>query len=110
MTTMPILHVTTTESKPWIARGIDSTPAATPNLELTGTRHQTLKGFGGCFNELGYAAFKTASAADQQKILHDLFSDDGCRFRFCRVPMGASDYALEWYSCNENDGDLAMEK
>jgi glucosylceramidase len=24
--------------------------------------------------------------------------------------MGASDYALEWYSLNEHDGDLAMEK
>jgi len=42
--------------------------------------------------------------------LADLFDPaDGCRFNFCRLPIGASDYAAEWYSLNETDGDFAME-
>ncbi|GAA3331225.1 hypothetical protein GCM10020331_086940 [Ectobacillus funiculus] len=38
------------------------------------------------------------------------FSPDGdCKFTICRLPIGASDYALEWYSHNEVDGDYEME-
>ena len=42
-------------------------------------------------------------------VLHQIFDpEDGLRFNFCRVPMGANDYALEWYSLNETDDDFAM--
>ncbi|MBV6647872.1 MAG: hypothetical protein KI790_20600, partial [Cyclobacteriaceae bacterium] len=34
----------------------------------------------------------------------------GCKFTTCRMPIGASDFATEWYSLNENDGDFAMEQ
>jgi hypothetical protein len=38
-----------------------------------------------------------------------LFHPEGDHhFRICRLPIGASDYALDWYSHNETDGDIAM--
>lgn len=80
------------------------------NLYLTGDRYQSLLGFGGCFNELGYIALQHLTEEDRGQLLHHLFHPEGDqRFDICRLPIGASDYAEQWYSCNEVDGDYAME-
>jgi glucosylceramidase len=81
-------------------------PAAV--LRITDEETHNWKGFGGCFNELGWDAMKALPAADKDAVFQSLFGEDGCRFTFCRMPIGASDYALEWYSLNETDGDYAM--
>ena len=67
-------------------------------------------GFGGCFNELGKLAIDGLANEEQEKIYDCLFSPeaDGLHCEYCRIPIGASDYALDWYSCNENDGDYEM--
>lgn len=68
-----------------------------------------VEGFGGCFNELGFAALAHLSDRERGQVLHSLFHPDGDqKFSICRLPIGASDYALEWYSLNETDGDLEM--
>jgi glucosylceramidase len=83
---------------------------AAPQLVLTGERQQTIDGFGACFNEMGYQTLLALAEADRQQVLRDLFDPAaGCGFRLCRVPLGASDFALEWYSGNEHDGDVGME-
>ena len=82
-------------------------PAAV--LKVTDESTHTWKGFGGCFNELGWDAMKDLSSTDKDAVFESLFSAAGCHFTFCRMPIGASDYALEWYSLNETDGDYAME-
>ncbi len=69
---------------------------------------QTIRGFGGCFNELGNVALRTLSKEEQKRVMSELFAEDGCNFNFCRVPIGASDYAISWYSCNEAEGDYEM--
>lgn len=44
------------------------------------------------------------------RSLHSLFHPEGeHRFTICRLPIGASDYAEQWYSHNEVDGDVAMD-
>ncbi len=78
-------------------------------LTLTGQTAQTMDGFGGCFNELGWQALLQLSETDRAQVLDNLFDPvTGSRFNLCRLPIGASDYAVEWYSCNETDGDLNM--
>jgi glucosylceramidase len=68
-----------------------------------------IEGFGGCFNEMGWQALQTLSIDRRAQVLRDLFDPTtGCGYRLCRVPIGANDYALEWYSHNEHDGDIAM--
>jgi glucosylceramidase len=73
-----------------------------------GKTFQTIDGFGGCFNELGWVALSKASQADRERVLSALFSDDGCAFTMGRLPIGANDFALDWYSLDETPGDLAL--
>ena len=71
---------------------------------------QVVEGFGGCFNELGWEVFKSISSEEKNKIFTALFdSISGCKFTICRMPMGASDYAVDWYSLNETKDDFGME-
>lgn len=80
-------------------------------LEITGEEFQKIDGFGGCFNELGWIAISRLDKEVRDQVLAELFDPNiGCCFNFCRLPIGASDYAAEWYSCDEHDGDYLMEK
>jgi glucosylceramidase len=71
---------------------------------------QLIEGFGGCFNELGWEALNYLSPEDQEEIFRALFDAvNGCKFNICRMPIGANDYALDWYSHNETKDDFEME-
>lgn len=79
-------------------------------LSLNGKVFQTVRGFGGCFNELSQIAMECLDDAQRKEIMDALFDEDnGCGFKVCRVSIGANDYAAEWYSCDEVDGDYALE-
>lgn len=70
---------------------------------------QPVDGFGGCFNEQGWAVLQLLSNADRERVLRALFDPaTGCRFNLGRMPMGANDYALEWYSYDETPEDTAL--
>lgn len=70
---------------------------------------QRWKGFGGCFNELGWKALQRLDAATRDHVLRDLFATDGgCGFNYCRLPIGANDYAESWYSHHEQPGDFDL--
>ena len=73
--------------------------------------YQTIEGFGGAFNEQGWDALATLDEAGRQEALRLLFgARDGGRFRFGRLPIGASDYALDRYTLDAVPGDYAMEQ
>lgn len=104
--------IITTENDNWRIKPLELKEAGYPSedkLVLTGKTGQIMKGFGGCFNELGYIALNKIDKNKKQLILKDLFTEEGCNLGFCRVPIGASDYAAEWYSHNEWDNDYNME-
>jgi len=70
---------------------------------------QTVNGFGGCFNELGYTSLQLLSSADRQAIMKELFAPGvGANFTICRMPVGANDFSLNWYSYDETDGDFQL--
>ena len=69
---------------------------------------QVVDGFGGSFNELGYEALKVLPKRDIEKVMSALFSQEGCDFSMCRLPLGASDYALSYYSSNDVPEDFGM--
>lgn len=105
--------VCSTENKAWQRmEGAEAARAGrSANLRLSGLRHQNWIGWGGCFNELGWQVLQTLPAGKRDGIIADLFDPrQGCRFNFCRMPIGASDYASEWYSLNETAGDYAMKR
>ena len=76
--------------------------ATPPELTLTaGSPRQAIDGFGGCFNELGWDALSHVDEATRREVMQRLFGDAGCRFNICRMPVGASDYALDYYSLDD---------
>ncbi len=75
----------------------------------TAQTHQVWHGFGGTFNEAGWDALLQLSDADREQVMSLLFDDgNGVGFDWGRIPMGASDYALDRYTLNPVAGDLAM--
>ena len=96
------------ESAQWAAKA-PSPSGADAALALDGREYQTMHGFGGCFNELGWRALQSLTAADRSAVLKTLFSPAGAGLNFCRLPIGANDYSFDWYSLDETPGDYALE-
>ncbi len=73
------------------------------------TKYQLWEGFGGTFNEMGWDALSVVGSAETTKALKLLFdARDGANFVFGRLPVGASDYAMSWYTLAETANDYAM--
>lgn len=73
-----------------------------------GEKEQKIRGFGTCFSELGAIALNELDPKEKAAVLDELFSKDGCNFNYCRTPIGASDFATDFYSYNETPGDYEM--
>lgn len=87
----------------------NATAAATNAIKLDPqTTFQTMDGFGGCFNELGWEALQAIPADRAEAALKELFSPEGANFTLGRAPIGANDFSLGWYSLNETPGDYEM--
>lgn len=68
-------------------------------VTVTATENQTWKGFGGTFNEAGWDALMELSEADRALAIKLLFSKtEGAGFDWGRIPVGASDYAINRYT------------
>lgn len=103
----------TTESAPWQqvknVKWSDKAPADEANVvALTGEKAQTIDGIGGTFNEIGWDMLCYLESEARQEILDNLFGKDGARFNYCRMPIGASDYGMNFYSLNDVVDDLDM--
>lgn len=99
------MFVTSTENSYW-QLGKTTTEQG---ITLTfGEEQQTIRGFGCCFSELGAKALNKLSPEDKKNVLDELFDDQGGAFNYCRTPIGASDFALDFYSYNDTEGDYEM--
>jgi len=74
------------------------------------TKYQRWDGFGGCFNEMGWDALSVLSSEIPRvmKLLFD--AKDGANFAYGRLPLGASDYSMSWYTLDDTAGDYTMDK
>jgi len=100
-----------TDQEKWIQKKAptftDSKTTADITIE-TDTKMQQINGFGGCFNEIGWEALQALAPSEREKILKELFTAEGANFSYCRIPMGANDYSLSYYSCNDVAEDFEM--
>ena len=65
--------------------------------------------FGGTFNEKGWVALSLLTGEEREAVLKAFFDpEEGARFNICRVPIGASDYAVSRYTHNETKNDYEM--
>jgi glucosylceramidase len=77
---------------------------------LTDKKLQTIEGFGACFSEMGWASLNLLSDEDKATVFSELYEPGvGANFTICRMPVAANDFALDWYSYNETEGDFAMD-
>ena len=77
-------------------------------LKLKETTGKSLFGWGCCISEICAMAIFGLSEEKQKEVFDELFGNDGCGFDYCRLSIGANDFAESWYSYNETEGDYDM--
>lgn len=85
-----------------------STSAQTDVVAISTDKAQVIDGLGGTFNELGWDALCALDQTARDQVMHNLFAPDQCNFSYCRIPIGASDFAMNYYSLNDVADDLDM--
>ena len=103
--------VSTTFENPWQvmeAVEADAPAEASVVVDLQAV-NQAVEGFGTCFNELGWTSLSELSETDRAAILQDLFTPAGMNLTMARMPVGANDFSVDFYSYDEVPGDLALE-
>ena len=95
--------VTSAAGAYWVTSGtLTEAASGTADVTVNDTATaQTWEGFGGSFNEKGWAFLSLLSEADRNTALNLLFGRDGCNLTWGRIPMGASDYSTDRYSLDE---------
>ena len=108
-TNQPVL-VTSTNGAYWKTNGtLTTVTSGTATVTVNDTSPlQTWEGFGGAFNEVGWNVISMLSASDQAKAIDYLFGSDAAHFAVGRIPIGASDYALQRYTDDETSGDTNL--
>ncbi|MGD0836731.1 MAG: glycoside hydrolase family 30 beta sandwich domain-containing protein [Polyangia bacterium] len=105
--------VTSAPGAYWQTGGLTSVTSGKADVTVDDSAvAQVWEGFGGSFNEMGWSYLSLLKPADRDLALHLLYGDDGARFVFGRIPIGASDYAMERYTDDEvpsgsSDPDMA---
>lgn len=104
------LWISSTPERPWIMQGRPvATRKADVSLKLEGGMDQLWEGFGGGLSERGWGALNSLRGAERNRAIHALFNhQEGCRFHYGRIPVGASNLSSIQYSHNETRDDLLM--
>jgi glucosylceramidase len=74
----------------------------------TSSTLQTIDGFGGAFNEKGWDAMSGMKPDERDNVIKNLFSQDGLNLTMGRIPIGANDYSMDYYSLDDTPGDYAL--
>lgn len=105
----PIL-ITSSEGQYWKIGELVMGGTSATVLVDTSQKHQKWHGLGGTFNEAGWHALSYLTEAERKQVIKLLFDEeDGIGFDWGRIPIGASDFAMDRYSLNDTAGDEAMQ-
>ncbi|TAN15075.1 MAG: hypothetical protein EPN37_10590 [Chitinophagaceae bacterium] len=87
-----------------------NSPSPQVVIEVQDTRPgQVMDGIGGAFNEQGWVALSALPAGKRRKVLQNLFdTKKGANLCFNRIPVGASDFALNAYSLDDVKDDWTL--
>jgi glucosylceramidase len=103
----------TTENAPWQDMpGLSLFKGKAENADVAvdlASLKQEIDGFGGCFNEKGWVALSLVSEQEREEVLKAFFDpNEGAKFNICRLPIGASDYAVSRYTLDDVKDDYIM--
>lgn len=102
---------TSTEGNYWKVQKnpkFSTTATASAQVEITDKKAQVLDGLGATFNELGWDALCYLDSKAYAEVMNNLFSANGANFTYCRMPIGASDFGMNFYSLNDVADDFEM--
>ena len=103
--------ISTTSEQPWQvlpAKPYEAADAPVLEIDPAKTLH-AFAGFGTAASELSWDALSLLPEEERDGIFRELFAPGGgMRLTKVRTPMGASDFAKEFYSYDEVAGDLGM--
>ena len=102
-----MLWISSTEKDKWINEAFFDDEKGS-ELIIGDENGKGLFGFGCCISEICAKAIFSLTEDKQKQIFDDLFSIQGCGFDYCRLSIGANDFAESWYSYNEAEGDYEM--
>ena len=102
------MFISSINNAPW--QELEAKTSSEGILLKIAEERQKIRGFGTAFSELGAVALSHLSDKDRSDFLDELFDPDKCNFNYCRTPMGASDFSLDFYSYAETPDDFSMEK
>jgi len=112
-----LTFVSTTEANPWQSASVFKPSFGWDMLDLNldpasaAEKSRPVAGFGACFNELGWTSLSALGEQDRESVLHELFDPAaGARLSYCRMPIGANDFATGAYSYDETDGDFELKQ
>ena len=105
--------VSTTFEQPWQVQDAAAIRAdaaeATVVIDPAATL-QTMEGFGTAASELSWESLKALPEPERKAIFRELFAPGvGANLTMARTPVGASDFALEYYSYDDVEGDFDLE-
>lgn len=107
-----VSQYTTTEGSEWKTAKASLSKKAEGKVVIQAEKGQKgvpFRAWGTTFNELDLDAFNLLTRDQQDELMQRMFAPDGdLRFTHGRVSMNANDYAREWYSCDEVDGDFGL--
>lgn len=70
---------------------------------------QAIDGFGTAFSEKSWDVISALPAEQKDKVIKSLFdAKNGLNFIFGRIPVGANDFSMDYYSLNDHPGDYEM--
>jgi glucosylceramidase len=100
------------QSRPWQLMPapviVQTLPQPADIRVIPGRAYQSIDGFGGAFNELGWKALGNLPTGLREVALKELFGDQGCALNLGRIPIGASDYARSAYSLDDTPEDFEL--
>ncbi len=72
--------------------------------------YQRIDGFGGAFNDIGWASLQGLAQSAEDSVMRALFDTAaGCKFTLGRCPIGMSDFSVDSSSLDDSVSDYAMQ-
>ena len=82
-----------------------ASPSARKIVIDTGTRYQTMEGFGPAITGSTAYNLLKMTADDRHRILRDAFDPtEGMGYNYVRIAIGCSDFSLDEYTCCDKEG------
>lgn len=108
--TQEVKVYTTSETEIWKQAVVEvqSADGTVPDIVVSDEQEQSFDGFGGSFGEIGWDALALLPRERREEVMQALFAPEGIHFAYGRIPMGANDFARDYYTCNDTAGDFEM--